>query len=301
MAIRADQALIAAVAALGAYAGYRLLTAPRDQGPIDPARERPPPPPQDRLNIANATHLQLTPGRWFKGRLELPQLGATGAPDLSGLSTTSTRAQVEAALRTLGFDAVAVYTSLPEAQTIGFLDAMTANPTEGSRWFLARTRPDLQVQARPRPPQLVYLIFTAVPAPNEQPRPPAVSSTRGFAPNPTPAGGPGYGAATALRAGAGDPVNQALYPRAVAFGRCRWQSCMVHASPDFATDTFRYPFLRLGDGVMVLDTPTPPGWLHVRYYYAGAASDGFVPAGFIDYVPPPPPPRRLGLYRRGAR
>jgi len=147
MALRAEQWLMLGVGAVGAYAVYRLVTAPKDQAPKDvPILKDAGPIVQPPQALAGPI-LPMKQGVWYKGRVE-------SVP-------TATREDLLRMLQDLGFEHVTTYMTLAVAGDEIALAAAIADPTSGTHWFQGHwTKPTGGLS---RPAGLVMIWPTVVP------------------------------------------------------------------------------------------------------------------------------------------
>lgn len=151
--------MMGAVVGLGAYAVYRLLRNPPDQGPIDvPAGAHVPipgedvslpmqptvlvVPPPEMATLGDRFDPSLRQGVWYRIRLETQGSNAPFSPD-------APREALQAGLGSMGFgpgpDGVLVYVNADEARKAGFPEWALEGPGRATRWATARwgkpTRP----------------------------------------------------------------------------------------------------------------------------------------------------------------
>lgn len=165
MALRADQVLMIGVGLLGAYAVYRMIQTPKALAAPEPGRpvrvpsgpqptpgvlpERPSalPLPPVALPVISGDPIHLTNSRAYGGRLET--VGVDGSMRPSPFSADSSRDEIEAGLRGLGFDAVRVYMT-PQEAVAAFQGYVLSSPGRGTRWFYGRYLGPTRDVARPK-------------------------------------------------------------------------------------------------------------------------------------------------------
>jgi hypothetical protein len=159
MAWSAEKLVMLGVGALGAYAVYRLVTAPKDQAPLGAASPQFP----AKKASADVSTLPVAPGPVGTPPVTLPLASSTtGLHMTTGLmyrgrfeATPGARPEeVLAQIRSLGFDSIILWASAAEAapNVPGFA---LENPGRGTRWFHAIWRgPTADV---PRPREVVAL------------------------------------------------------------------------------------------------------------------------------------------------
>lgn len=127
MTVRADQALIAGVALIGAYAAYRLFlssTAPSPAPKDAPPPVLPPPGQPFDQNVVEANgSATLRKGYAYRGRLD------------------GNAADPPSALRSYGLEPLEIHASAADARAAGFLEPALESPREGTVWFTARFDP----------------------------------------------------------------------------------------------------------------------------------------------------------------
>jgi len=179
MPLRADQVLMLGVAALGGFALYKLLIAPKDQTPKgdvpQPLPQRPQTPNMGLPNIPGPASLpagyavipvqqlmpnavptiHLTNSRAYQGRIEtIDEQGRTqGMPFHPDASAEA----IATGLTALGFDAVQVFMS-PEAAAGVFPREALANPGRGTRWFYGRYTAPTMDTASPEGLKLLWIV-----------------------------------------------------------------------------------------------------------------------------------------------
>lgn len=135
MKIRADQALMAGVVGLGAFAAYRMLKS-------KPAFAAP----EGKAALGDPLNMQS--GTYYRGRLEVPD---SRVQPLLPFNTSGTEEDLGRGLVALGFQDVRVYMSPGEVPS-DWPESTVAEAGSGSRWFEGQwAGPSMPL---PRPGQL---------------------------------------------------------------------------------------------------------------------------------------------------
>lgn len=153
----APKILMLGVVAIGAYAGYRALTAPKAYALGEGGGDSGEAPGDTSSLVLLKDPLAMKQGQYYRARMELPT--SRLQPNLP-FNDTGNDEDLAKALAMLGFNDVTVYSrkeELPPGWPIGTTGAIT----RGTRWFQARwSQPSMQL---PRPSQVKTMWLTKKP------------------------------------------------------------------------------------------------------------------------------------------
>lgn len=150
----APKIMMVGVAALGAYAVVRALSAPKSYALGDESAESP----GDTSSLVLLKDpLSLKQGQYYRGRLELP---TTRLQPIPPFNDEGSEEELTKALIMLGFDDVRVFTRKEELPT-GWPVGTTGAIAKGTRWFQAKwSQASMQL---PRPSQIKTMWLTKNP------------------------------------------------------------------------------------------------------------------------------------------